>query len=376
MTISKISISKLRPFEEYFERFSKTKKKNLQSFIDIASKIHNGEITYSQHCKISKKTTNNLIGTKRGRSDMNNSNNDIVNMIDDFIYTKKKMLNENEFEGRFVKLKDILNEYNEEEIENLNTNAFNSIVKLMRFMTCSRNFSNDIIKKKKIFEELKDKMQNLIIDKLFNCSHIIESSTEKSNEFSIEEPMSSNELISLINTSITESELSISSSKDNTKVNQKENHSESDSSINISSGTKTDYEDLKTKIKIVPVDNIGVYNILRSFQVLECKDTLKANIESNIEVKSKIKSLMSSLVKSTSNKCNIKSPYLRKRVCCKLYCVFHILFNNINYVSDDDIKNLCVALEAKARDIDKEMSFQYKNYISNIFNKIKTYFLS
>lgn len=348
-------------------------------------KIHKGEITYSQHCKNTKKTTNNLIGTKRGRNELYNSNNDITNLIDDFIYTKKKMLNENEFEDRFLKIKDILNEFNGEGIEYLNSNAFNSIVKLTRFMTCSRNFSNDNIKRKKIFEDLKDQMKRIIISKLFDCSHICESLTEKNNDLPSDETISSSELIPLITTSIEESEFSISTSKEyNIKSkdsNQKENQSESESSINLSSGTKTDYEDLKAKIKIVPVDNIGVYNILRSFQALESKDSLKANKDSssNSEVRLKIKSLMSSLVKGSSmkdNKCMIKSPYLRKRVCCKLYCVFHILFNNINYVSDDDIKNLCVALEAKAREIDKDMSSQYKNYIANIFKKIKTYFLS
>ena len=348
-------------------------------------KIHKGEITYSQHCKTTKKTTSNLIGTKRGRNELYNSNSDITNLVDDFIYTKKKMLNENEFEDRFLKIKDILNEFNGEGIEYLNSNAFNSIVKLMRFMTCSRNFSNDNIKRKKIFEDLKDQMKKLIIAKLFDCGHICESLTEKDNDLPTDETISSSELISLITTSIEESDFSISTSKEyNIKSkdsNQKENQSESESSINLSSGTKTDYEDLKSKIKIVPVDNIGVYNILRSFQALESKDSLKANKESssNSEVRLKIKSLMSSLVKGSSmkdNKCMIKSPYLRKRVCCKLYCVFHILFNNINYVSDDDIKNLCVALEAKAREIDKDMSSQYKNYIGNIFKKIKTYFLS
>ena len=53
-------------------------------------------VLYSQHCKNTKKTNNNLIGNKRPRNDTNNSNNDLISMIDDFIYTKKKMLNENE----------------------------------------------------------------------------------------------------------------------------------------------------------------------------------------------------------------------------------------------------------------------------------------
>lgn len=42
-----------------------------------------------------------------------------------------------------------------------------------------------------------------------------------------------------------------------------------------------------------------------------------------------------------------------------LYSVFHVLFNNIDYVKGDKIKSLCQ---------------KYKNYMSNIFKKIKAVF--
>lgn len=350
--------------------------------------INKGEITYSQHCKNTKKTNNNLIGNKRQRNDTNNSNNDLISMIDDFIYTKKKMLNENEYEEKFIKIKESLNDFCGEGIEMINTNGFNSIVKLMRFMTCTRNFTNDDIKKKKIFEELKEKLKNIIVSKLFDCSHLEEEMlSEKENKDYKEKDkklldISPLELINQINSIFEEPDdppKETKISKDLTKDSQ----SLSESSINLSSGTKTDYDDLKNKIRISPLDNISLHNILKSFIVSDSIDIIKSNIEnvsstSNIELKSRIKSLITALIKS--NCCNskiiVKSPYLRKRVCCKLYNVFHILFTNMNNINDDEIKNLCVALEAKARAIDAEMSNQYKSYVANIFKKIKAYFLS
>ena len=355
--------------------------------------INKGEITYSQHCKNTKKTNNNLIGNKRPRNDTNNSNNDLISMIDDFIYTKKKMLNENEYEERFIKIKESLNDFCGEGIEMINTNGFNSIVKLMRFMTCTRNFTNDDIKKKKIFEELKEKMKNIIVSKLFDCSHLEEEilSEKENKDYKEKEKdkklidISPIELINQINSTLEESDDSPKETKicKDLSKDLKDSQSVSESSINLSSGTKTDYDDLKNKIRISPLDNISLHNILKSFIVSDSIDIIKSNIEnvssnSNIELKSRIKSLITALIKS--NCCNskiiVKSPYLRKRVCCKLYNVFHILFTNMNNISDDEIKNLCVALEAKARAIDAEMSPQYKSYIANIFKKIKAYFLS
>ena len=67
----------MRPFDEYYEEFSKTKKKNLQNFIDIARKIHRGEISFNQHKNV-KKSNQNFIGVKRQRNDTTNNNNDIV----------------------------------------------------------------------------------------------------------------------------------------------------------------------------------------------------------------------------------------------------------------------------------------------------------
>lgn len=342
----------MRPFDEYYEEFSKTKKKNLQNFIDIARKIHRGEISFNQHKNV-KKSNQNFIGVKRQRNDTTNNNNDIVGIIDDFIYTKRRIMNENEFEERVNFIKDKLNELIKEGIQMLNNNAFNAIVRLMRFMSCSRNFSNDIIKQSKIIEEVKEKMKSIIIMKLFDSSRI-------ENELTEYETISSNELIAQID----------SNEEYNSKESIKESQSVSESSMILSSGSKTDYEDLKTKIKIFPVDGNGLYNILQSICEIDNKD-----IKDNDDTKTKIINLISLMNHSTINTNTVQSVYLRKRVCFKLYSVFHVLFSNIDYVKDDDIKTLCLAIEGNARVIDERMSQKYKNYMSNIFKKIKSFFI-
>ena len=342
----------MRPFDEYYEEFSKTKKKNLQNFIDIARKIHRGEISFNQHKNV-KKSNQNFIGVKRQRNDTTNNNNDIVGIIDDFIYTKRRIMNENEFEERVNFIKDKLNELIKEGIQMLNNNAFNAIVRLMRFMSCSRNFSNDTIKQSKIIEEVKEKMKSIIIMKLFDSSRI-------ENELTEYETISSNELIAQID----------SNEEYNSKESIKESQSVSESSMILSSGSKTDYEDLKTKIKIFPVDGNGLYNILQSICEIDNKD-----IKDNDDTKTKIIYLISLMNHSTINTTTVQSVYLRKRVCFKLYSVFHVLFSNIDYVKDDDIKTLCLAIEGNARVIDERMSQKYKNYMSNIFKKIKSFFI-
>ena len=52
---SKINISKLRPFIEYKEEFSKTKLKNLQNIIKIADLVSKGKMSFEQHIKFVKK---------------------------------------------------------------------------------------------------------------------------------------------------------------------------------------------------------------------------------------------------------------------------------------------------------------------------------
>lgn len=137
-----------------------------------------------------------------------------------------------------------------------------------------------------------------------------------------------------------------------------------ESFINLSSESKTDYDDLKTKITIMPLNDQGLIDILSPY-------AQETNNNDNISVEEYIKSI----INSSSSVCEkVNCPYLRKRVCCKLYGVFQILFKNTN-IDNEMIKNLCLHLENRSRESDQNMSIEYKDKIIQIFRKIKEHFI-
>lgn len=73
MTHTKTSIRNIKPFEEYYEVNSQTKKKNLINAIQIAMKIHKGEMTLIQHYNQCKKQFNEINIDSESE---NNSHND------------------------------------------------------------------------------------------------------------------------------------------------------------------------------------------------------------------------------------------------------------------------------------------------------------
>ena len=73
MTHTKTSIRNIKPFEEYYEVNSQTKKKNLINAIQIAMKIHRGEMTLIQHYNQCKKQFNEININSESE---NNSHND------------------------------------------------------------------------------------------------------------------------------------------------------------------------------------------------------------------------------------------------------------------------------------------------------------
>lgn len=138
---------------------------------------------------------------------------------------------------------------------------------------------------------------------------------------------------------------------------------ECESFINLSSESKTDYDDLKTKITIMPLNDQGLIDILSPYAQKNNNNVVSAE------------EYIKSLIKSPSSICEkVNCPYLRKRVCCKLYGVFQILFKNTN-LDNEMIKNLCLYLENRAREKDQNMSIEYKDTIIQIFKKIKDHFI-
>jgi hypothetical protein len=149
-----------------------------------------------------------------------------------------------------------------------------------------------------------------------------------------------------------------------TKKNKNKIETNEESIISYS-GSK--YDDNKSKVVITPLDQLSIFELLNSF---ENENNLNLNIKESINKDDIIKQMKNLSQIKSNNDNKIKDYYLRRTICLKLYNVFEVLFKNMNF-SKNDIKNLCMGLECKARNCDNEMSSTYKNHINHIFKLIK-----
>ena len=382
MTYSKISYSKIKPYENYKKEYSNTKKQKLINAIQIADKIYNREMTFEQHYYLCKKGIEScqkqtlyileknkeekeknkeiiLLGNKRHNSNLNISfNNNFINgkelgiLIEDFIYYKKGIHFE-EYKLIFEKIKLMMDN------NNINNNLLNALKRLLRFLNNSRNFNEQIISMD-FFIEFQNIIKNKILSSLFESNNLI-LDEENIDEINIKELINQ---INNYNLEIQQKNLSISLLKQN--KNKSETNEES---IEVSSsGSK--YEENKDKIIITPLNQNIIFQLFNS---LEENNHLNLNIKENISrdyIINQIKNF--SNVKSNNN--HVKDCYLRRKVCLKLYNLFNVLLKNIS-ISKKDIQNLCKGIECKARNYDNDMSTEYKNYIIQIFKIISQYFI-
>ena len=382
MTHSIISISKIKPYEQFKKEYSNTKKLKLINAIQIADKIFKGEMTYEQHYYLCQKgidscqkqtlyilekmkkekknmknnKENNYLGNKR--NNCNNISNNFINgrdlqiQIEDFIYYKKGIPIE-EYKDIFNKMKLMI------ENNKINNNLMQSLIKLLRFLHNTRNFNEEIISMD-FFIEFQNIIKNKILLTLFetNNLNLEEKNIEKVNIEELEKQIDN------YNLELEQSSLSMSSTKKN--KNKIETNEES---IISYSGSK--YDDNKSKVVITPLDQLSIFELLNSF---ENENNLNLNIKESINKDDIIKQMKNLSQIKSNNDNQIKDYYLRRTICLKLYNVFEVLFKNMN-VSKSDIKNLCMGLECKARNCDNEMSSTYKNHINHIFKLIKQYFI-
>ena len=314
-----------------------------------------------------KKKENKLLGNKRindnkklysnEQNNINNNNNkimqylphDLNRLIEEFIYNKRNIPNE-ELSTHLENIKNCIAK------TKLNNNAFHLLIKLNRFLNSSRNFSEKIINSE-IFIQLNNIIKDKIIEDIFKNDNVID--LEENFEDSSEK-----ELIDLINNYY--NELAMSSSLSSTfKKNSNLSGSESinnEEDFNISSNDLDVYEkNNNQKYKLKPLNNDNICKILNSINL--------GNF-SHENLYNEIKLLTNCSIKNNNNNNNIKSPYLRKRICLKLYKIFSVLLKSIN-LKDKEIKNICIAIEKKGREIDNDMSDNYKNYINEFFKIIK-----
>jgi hypothetical protein len=189
-----------------------------------------------------------------------------------------------------------------------------------------------------------------------NCN-ILNPSSSKENQLLIENNTTHHHKNSISNHSLT----------GKMKSNEEDNENSSESEVSLNSD-KTDCEDNKqcnkSRIRITPLERKTIFTILNEYFQPDFSFQNETDFTENII--NGLTNLNSSLNKTKP----VKFHYMRRRVCCKLFTVFEKLLKNL-YLGNDGIKNLTIFLESKARDGDPDMGQKYKNFIANIFNKIK-----
>jgi hypothetical protein len=97
----------------------------------------------------------------------------------------------------------------------------------------------------------------------------------------------------------------------------------------------------------------------------------KINHDNFCDEESQIKSKINEIENNIKNYGNVdvKNNYLRKMVVLKLYKALNFAFKNLN-LKENEIKSICLCIEAQARIIDNSMTNKYKEFIENIFKKI------
>jgi len=217
---SKVNVNKIKPFEENKEEFSKTKLKKLNNIIKIADVVNKGCMSFEQHekfvkngiklfedqmaeCEKIKKEKEKLeekrrekikekeiintvncpkkfralkklkfLGKKRFNDTRNNYNmtKDLICSIDEFIFHKRDVKLFNGYDEFFNNMKNKIAE------SKLNTNGLNAILKLVKYMNNSRNFTNDISNKNS-FISLRNEINKKIKETLFDENLLFISSS-------------------------------------------------------------------------------------------------------------------------------------------------------------------------------------------------------
>ena len=265
-------------------------------------------------------------------------------------------------------------------------------------MNNTRNFTNDISNKasfislkneinKKIKETLFDD-NSLFLSLSFNyyCSNyksidLIEEGKNISNildniSTNNEEDINENYNYNSNSVIISEKKAGFSHGENESKKKLNESLDEKSSSF----GSKIpNLEEKKNKYKICLLSNNDLLHLLNiNNNNLENKnDENKKNANFNINKnelndldKEKIKLKINDLENKIKS-INIKTInlYLRKMVCLKLFKALNFGLKNFN-LKENEIKIICLYIEAQARIFDNSMTNKYKEFIENIFKYI------
>ena len=154
------------------------------------------------------------------------------------------------------------------------------------------------------------------------------------------------------------------------ETNKKMSESEDDKSSSFGSKqTKVTQVEDKQKFNICLLDNDSLINLFNS---LENKNMLDIDIktENNLDKENAIKKIKSLNINETGKITSVDEKLLlRKHACLKLYKAFSFALRKLNF-NINEVKNICLYIENKARVQDNSMETKYKDYIKNILKKI------
>ena len=261
-------------------------------------------------------------------------------------------------------------------------------------MNNTRNFTNDISNKTS-FISLKNEINKKIKETLFDDNSLFLSSSFNyfcSNYNSIDLVEEGKNISNILDNISTNNEEEINENYNSNSViisekkegpshvgsESKKRLNESEDEKSSSFGSKiSQLEEKKKKYKIYLLnDNNLLYllNIKSNNYENKNDENEKNNIinknELNVLDKEKIKIKINELENKIKNiNIKIKNKYLRKMVCLKLFKMLNFGLKNFN-LKDNEIKIICVYIEAQARMADNSMTNKYKEFIENIIKNI------
>ena len=142
---------------------------------------------------------------------------------------------------------------------------------------------------------------------------------------------------------------------------------EDEKSISLLSRERKNENFKRNKIYISQLNNAKLFDFINFIEQKENK-FLKMKI-SKEKVIQKIEEIIN---RNNNNELEVQNNYLRKNACVKLFKAFSFLFKKYK-LKDSKIKQFCKYIENKARRIDYEMGFLYKESIINILKNLTVY---
>lgn len=347
---------------------------------------------------------------------------DLIYSIEDFIYSKRDFIPQ-DLDNFFETIQEKIS------LRKLNPNGFKvsfinfynffkpqAVLKLQKYLNSKRNF-NSQISSRKTFINLKAFLNKKIIENLFDKNYISSSIIEEDiSNFLLEEeeddicsqlkkldmkkkikvdPINNDiktlddnikkeEFVSVVIETVDDhnnNNLMINNIAHNNNavnnmnsLNKKKSVVDSEDETFGSKNTKMETfsnEESKHKLIITPLNENSLFDLAnyldKSYKYEYTKST-KNLMKTKEKLKIKYKALCKHKDYALIN-INVKKPFLRKAVCSKLFKGLKIALKNLE-LTKNEIQNLCIDIEYKARSKDSAMRNIYKILIVELLKKM------